>query len=80
MKAATFIYYGETEENNRTVRFCKRDGSYVCEVEGMPALMISHPSFERVRAAFNGWYQLAQKDFGASDIDWGDMTSAEKGV
>ena len=73
-KAASFVYYGETEDKNRVVRFSRnRYGSYTCELEGMPVLTITHPSYERVKAAFEGWYQMSFKDWGASDIDWGDM-------
>ncbi len=79
-KAAAFTYYGSTEDKNRTVRFYKQNGHYVCEIEGMPALKIVHPSYSRVRAAFEGWYQMSFKDCGASDIDWGDMNLAEKEV
>ena len=78
MKAATFVYYGADESKNRIVRFFKRDGYYVCEVEGMPSLTISHPSCERVKAAFEGWYQMSFKDWGASEIEWGDMSFSEK--
>ena len=75
MKGAQFTAYGETEDKNRVVRFFKRDGMYVCEVEGLPALTVVHPSYERVKAAFEGCYQMAFKDWGPSDIDWGDMLS-----
>ena len=79
MKAATFIYQGETEDKNREVRFYKNQrGMYVCEIEGMPALTIIHPSYERVKAAFEGWYQMAFKDWGPSEIDWGDMDRIEQ--
>ena len=74
LKAATFTYQGETEDKNRIVKFYKRNGMYVCEMEGMPSLTITHPSYERVLEAFKGWYQMAQKDYGPSDIDWGDMS------
>ena len=74
MKAASFTYYGSTEDKNRVVRFYKNKyGSYTCSVEGTSALTITHPSYERVRAAFEGWYVFSSKDWGASDIDWGDM-------
>lgn len=73
-KAATFTSYGSTEDKNKVVRFYKNKyGSYTCEVEGIPALTITHPSYERVKAAFEGWYQMSFKDWGASDIDWGSM-------
>jgi len=74
LKAATFVYHGQTEDKNRVVKFHKRNGMYVCEIEGMPSLTITHPSYERVLAAFEGWYQMAWKDWGPSDIDWGDMS------
>jgi len=80
MKAAQFVYYGRTEDKNRIIRFHKSHGMYVCEVEGMPALVIRHPSYDRVRAAFEGWYQLALKDWGASEIEWNDMSPAEKEI
>jgi len=74
MKAAQFVYYGSDESKNRTVRFYKNlNGMYSCGIEGLPALTITHPSYARVKAAFEGWWQLSQKDWGASDIDWGDM-------
>lgn len=74
MKAATFTYYGSTEDKNRVVRFYRNQhGSYVCEIEGMSALTIMHPSYDRVKAAFEGWHQMSLKNWGASDIDWGDM-------
>jgi len=76
MKGAQFTAYGRTEDANRVVRFFKRNGMYVCEVEGVPSLTITHPSHERVKAAFDGWYQMSlYKDYGASDIEWGDMLS-----
>jgi len=66
---ARFTYLGSSKDKNREVRFYRRsDGMYVCEIEGMPALKIIHPSKERVRAAFDGWWQMAQKDWGASEI------------
>lgn len=69
MSRARFTYLGRTEAENREVRFYRRpDRMYVCEVEGTPALKIIHPSRERVRAAFEGWWQMAQKDWGASEI------------
>lgn len=74
MKAAQFVCHGSTEDKNRIVRFYKNQhGSYVCEVEGMPALTIIHPSYDRVKAAFEGWYQMSLRDLGAGDIDWGGM-------
>lgn len=76
--AATFTVYGRTEDTNRVVRFYKRDGVFVCDVEGMPALTVVHPSYKRVRAAFLGWYGIAQKDWGASDIDWAGMDAADE--
>ncbi len=79
-KGASFTSYGSTEDKNRVVRFYKRDGRYVCEVEGIPALTIVHPSYDRVRAAFEGWYQMSIKDWGSSDIEWGDMIFSEKEV
>jgi len=67
--AARFTYFGSDETKNREVRFYRRsDGMYVCEIEDMPALKIIHPSRERVRAAFEGWYQMSMKDWGASEI------------
>ena len=73
MKAATFVYYGESEDKNRAVRFFKDNGVYKCTIEGMSALTITHPSYDRVKAAFEGWYQLAFKDRRASEIEWNDM-------
>ena len=67
--SASFTYFGRTEDQNREVRFYRRpDRMYVCEVEGLPALKIAHPSKERVRAAFDGWYEMSMKDWGASEI------------
>jgi hypothetical protein len=81
MKAAEFTYFGSDESKNRVVRFYRQNGYYVCEVEGVPALRVQHPSYERVKAAFEGWWQMSFKDWGASDIDWGDMLpSAEEGA
>jgi len=74
-KAAQFVYYGASENEKRVVRFFKDNGMYKCTIEGMPALTITHPSYERVKAAFEGWYQMAFKDWGPSEIDWGDMQS-----
>jgi hypothetical protein len=73
MKAAEFTYFGSDESKNRVVRFYRQNGYYVCEIEGMPSLKIVHPSYERVRSAFLGWYEMSFKDWGSSDIDWGDM-------
>jgi len=80
MTPAHFTYFGENETKNREVKFYRRpDGMFVTEVEGMPALKIAHPSKKRVMAAFKGWWEMAQKDWGASDIEWGDMaTEAEQ--
>lgn len=73
-KVASFTYYGSDKTKNRTIRFYKnRHSSYTCDVEGIPSLTITHPSKVRVRAAFEGWWQMAQKDWGASEIDWGDQ-------
>jgi len=77
--SAHFTYYGKTEDKNREVRFYKRpNGLYVCEVEGMPVLRITHPSKTRVMAAFKGWWEMSQKDWGASEIDWNEMATPEE--
>jgi len=69
MNKARFTYLGSSEDKNREVQFYRRsDGMYVCEVEGYPTLKVVHPSKERVRAAFEGWYQMSIKDWGASEI------------
>ena len=74
MNKAHFTYFGRTEAENREVRFYRRpDGMYVCEVEGYPTLKVTHPSKERVRAAFDCWYQMSFKDWGASNIEWEDI-------
>ena len=73
-KVASFTYLGSDESNNRTVRFYKnRYGSYTCDIEGMPALTIVHPSKERVKAAFEGFWEMAWKDWGASEIEWNGL-------
>lgn len=77
MKEAKFTYYGRTPETNKLVSLYKRGGRWICAMEGYPSLTRSHPSFEVARRAFADWYELAQKDFGASDIDWGDVESQE---
>lgn len=74
-KVAKFTYYGSSPDKDRKVTFFKTDDNrYTCRIEGMHALTITHPSKERVREAFKGWWELSQKDWGASEIDWGDVT------
>lgn len=74
MRRASFTYHGGPGREDRLVTFSKRhDGQYTVQIEGMPALTIIHPSYNRVKAAFEGFYQMSQKDYGATDIDWGDM-------
>ena len=70
-KVAQFTYFGSDETKHRTVRFYQNPyGSYTCDIEGMPALRITHPSKERVRAAFEVWWEMSWKDWGASEIEW----------
>lgn len=77
--SAKFTYYGKTEALNREVKFYQRsDKLYVCDIAGMPALRVLHPSRARVMAAFKAWWEMAQKDYGASEIDWGDMAAQEE--
>ena len=75
MTQAKFTYYGSDESKNREVRFYRNpQGLYVCEAEGYPALKVTHPSKVRVKTAFQNWWEMAQKDWGASEIEWGDMS------
>jgi len=76
---AHFTYYGSTEAKSKEVKFYRRpNGLYVCEIEGMPALKVSHPSRIRVMAAFKGWHEMAIKDWGASEIEWDGMATSDE--
>ena len=78
MRKASFIAYGRTEAENREVTFSRLpNGQYVVRVEGMPVLTVTHPSYERVKAAFEGYYQMSVKDYGPSELEWGDMGQKE---
>jgi len=73
MKSASFTYYGSSEDKNRTVRLIQNSaGSYTIDIEGMPALTQTTPSKMRAEEIFQGWWEMAWKDWGASDIDWSD--------
>ena len=79
MTKASFTYYGHNGlkyiglSKDRLVTFQKlSDGQYSVQIEGMPALTFTHRSYDRVKEAFEGFYGMAFKDWGASEIDWGD--------
>jgi len=72
-KVASFTYYGETREKDRTVRlYQNREGTYTVDIEGLPALTQTTPSKDRAEQVFRGWREMSMKDWGASEIDWGD--------
>ena len=71
---AQFTYLGSDGSKSRLVKFYRNaQGLYVCDIEGYPALKIIHPSKERVKAAFLGYWEMSWKDWGASEITWNGM-------
>jgi hypothetical protein len=77
-RKASFIAHGRTPVEDREVSFFRLpDGRYRVTVQGWPALTLTHPSYERVREAFQGFYEMSWKDWGPSDIDWGSMREPE---
>lgn len=72
-KVASFIYYGETEDKNRLVRLYQNpQGTYTVDIEGMPSLTQTVTDKTKAEGIFRGWRELSMKDWGASEIDWGE--------
>jgi hypothetical protein len=82
VRPATFtVHSAHKGRPNFWVKFYKDDitGKYVVDVQGFPALKVSHPSRERAIEAFKGYYAMTAKDYGATKVDYGDMfTEQEK--
>ena len=75
MRAAFFILYGKTEEDDRLVRLYRnRKGIYTVDFEGYPHLTRTTNSYEKAKSIFLGAYEMAQRDWGASEINWGSYT------
>ena len=76
MREASFIYHGSSSDKDRRVTLRQdnypphyRD-SFVVSVEGMPALTQTVRDEEKALAIFDGFYQMAWKDWGPSEINW----------
>jgi len=76
MKIASFTCYGETEDKNREVSLHRNVSrayglfTYTVTIEGYPALSQTVPEVSRAEEILRGWWGMAQKDWGASEIAW----------
>ena len=70
-KSAHFWYHGDAPSKDRLVRlYQNQKGTYTVEVEGMPALTQTVTDEDKALAVFDGFWQMAWKDWGPSEIDW----------
>lgn len=73
MKAARFTYYGESRDKDRVVRLYQNQfGTFTVDIQGMPALTKTVKDKDEAEDVFRGWREMSWKDWGASEIDWGD--------
>ena len=77
MRLASFVYYGSTPNKHRTVTLRQSGDKYVIEIEGMPALTQTYADEEKAKCALLGWHGMSMKDWGSSEIDWGDFEPVE---
>lgn len=72
MEGAWFTWYGQFNEDDRKVSLERVDKDrWGVRVAGMPALTQVFGSYERTERVFLGYWDMAFKDWGASDIEWG---------
>ena len=70
--AAFFVVYGEKRLDYTLVRLYRnRKGTYTVDFEGYPHLTRTTNSYEKAKSIFLGAYEMAQRDWGASEINWG---------
>lgn len=75
-KIASFTYYGSSPDKNRDVTLSVdnfppsyRD-IYAVTVEGYPGLTKHTPNRDEAEEILRGWWEMSQKDWGASEIEW----------
>ena len=70
---AHFWYYGNTSGKSRLVRlYQNKSGTYTVDIEGMPALTRTVSNRDKAEDIFRRFYGMSEKDWGASEIEWGD--------
>jgi len=70
MREASFIYHGSSPDKDRKVTLRETDGKFIISIEGMPALTQTVTDEDKALAIFDGFWQMAWKDWGPSEIDW----------
>lgn len=72
-KPATYAYHGRSPKKGTLVKLRQLlDGRYVVEFDNHPELGCVPVSAAAAVGVFAGWRERAARDWGASDVDWGD--------
>ena len=70
-KIAWFTHYGSDPSKSRQVQLSLgHGGTYTVTIEGYPDLTIHTPDRVKAESALRGWWEMSQKDWGASEIIW----------
>jgi len=74
--AATFVYRDGGDNSGRRVSLFQQPRSklWTITVEGFPSLTNTRHSASRAVESFAGWREMSLKDWGASEVDWGEYS------
>ena len=70
MRVASFVYYGSTPDKHRLVTLRQSGNRYIVDIEGYPSLTQIYTNKEKAECALLGWWEMSQKDWGASEIEY----------